>query len=100
MRGSRIKSAFSAFAIMWLASSSAWSQHVVYDNSSPQPGPQTGPIYSIDDAHGQQRGSNFFFSFSQFNLVQGEQAIFSGPTNVKNVISRVTGGGESSIDGT
>ncbi|NJO14885.1 MAG: filamentous hemagglutinin N-terminal domain-containing protein [Thioploca sp.] len=48
---------------------------------------------------GQQYESNLFHSFDKFNLIQGEQAVFTGPITVKNVISRVTGGEISHIDG-
>jgi filamentous hemagglutinin family protein len=45
-------------------------------------------------------GNNLFHSFSQFNLSPGDVATFSGPANIRNVISRVTGGSPSTIDGT
>jgi filamentous hemagglutinin family protein len=49
---------------------------------------------------GQIRGSNLFHSFGQFNLFQGESATFTGPNTITNILSRVTGGSPSSIDGT
>ncbi len=45
------------------------------------------------------RGGNLFHSFSQFSLSTGNAAIFNGPV-VANIISRVTGGLASNIDGT
>ncbi|MEK8021429.1 MAG: filamentous hemagglutinin N-terminal domain-containing protein, partial [Candidatus Parabeggiatoa sp.] len=48
---------------------------------------------------GQQHGGNLFHSFQEFNLSSPESATFSGPNNVSNVISRVTGGNPSNIDG-
>ncbi|BAP54942.1 large exoprotein containing haemagglutination activity domain [Thioploca ingrica] len=59
----------------------------------------TGPTYRIPAELGQQYESNLFHSFEQFNLIQGEQAIFTGPATLTNVISRVTGGEISHIDG-
>jgi filamentous hemagglutinin family protein len=59
-----------------------------------------GPNYDISANLGQQRGSNLFHSFGQFNLVNEEIATFSGPENISNIIGRVTGGSPSSIDGT
>ena len=49
-------------------------------------------------------GSNLFHSFTQFSINTGERAIFNAPTgtaptNVQNIISRVTGNNISSIDG-
>jgi filamentous hemagglutinin family protein len=60
----------------------------------------TGPNFSITAALGRQLGANLFQSFGQFNLAAGENATFSGPSSVQNVIARVTGGNASSIDGT
>lgn len=41
---------------------------------------------------GEARGGNLFHSFSVFNVLTGESAVFSGPDGLRNVISRVTGG--------
>jgi filamentous hemagglutinin family protein len=58
-----------------------------------------GPNYSIAATLGQTAGNNLFHSFGQFNLQNGESANFSGPANIANVISRVTGGVASNISG-
>ncbi|MFA7061025.1 MAG: filamentous hemagglutinin N-terminal domain-containing protein [Pedobacter sp.] len=58
-----------------------------------------GPNYSIPGTIGQIAGTNLFHSFSQFNINNGESATFSGPTTIQNIISRVTGGQLSTIDG-
>ena len=60
----------------------------------------TGPNYAIGAGLGTQRGANLFHSFSTFNINIGESATFSGPNGLQNVISRVTGGTLSHIDGT
>jgi len=60
----------------------------------------TGPNYAIGAGLGTQRGANLFHSFSTFNINTGESATFTGPNGLQNVISRVTGGTLSSIDGT
>src|SRR5438067_8052386 len=49
---------------------------------------------------GRQVGSNLFQSFSQFDLTSTQTATFTGPPNVQNILSRVTSGSPSSIDGT
>ena len=64
----------------------------------------TGPAYSITADLGQMRGANLFHSFSFFNVLTlpdgtVESATFSGPNTVSNIISRVTGGTTSTIDG-
>jgi len=58
-----------------------------------------GPDYQIGAELGQQHGANLFHSFNEFNLSEQESATFSGPTTVENIISRVTGGGVSHLDG-
>jgi filamentous hemagglutinin family protein len=59
----------------------------------------SGPNYAIGANLGKQVGGNLFHSFGQFSLVKGDTATFSGPATVSDVISRVTGGSQSSIDG-
>ena len=58
-----------------------------------------GPDYHIEAQYGQQHGGNLFQSFSDFNINLGESATFSGPDSVNNLISRVTGGNPSTING-
>jgi len=58
-----------------------------------------GPDYQIGADLGRQHGGNLFHSFQDFNLNSLESVTFSGPNNVSNVISRVTGGNPSNIDG-
>jgi filamentous hemagglutinin family protein len=59
-----------------------------------------GPNFHIGQNLGTLRGDNLFHSFSHFNLNQSQSATFTGDSAIKNVISRVTGGELSSIDGT
>lgn len=61
--------------------------------------PKTGSNYAITSDLGKTSGNNLFHSFSTFNLGTGDIAAFSGPINISNIISRVTGGSASSIDG-
>ena len=58
-----------------------------------------GPNFQIGAALGQQHGPNLFHSFRDFNLSHHESANFSGPSSVQNILSRVTGGNPSHIDG-
>ncbi|MEM8505739.1 MAG: filamentous hemagglutinin N-terminal domain-containing protein [Cyanobacteria bacterium P01_D01_bin.1] len=48
---------------------------------------------------GEQQGTNLFHSFSSFSVPTGGSAVFKNPTDILNVISRVTGSA-STIDGT
>ncbi|MCP4702637.1 MAG: filamentous hemagglutinin N-terminal domain-containing protein, partial [Gammaproteobacteria bacterium] len=69
------------------------------DGTLGQAGSLAGPDYLIGAEIGQQHGVNLFHSFGEFNIYQGESATFTGPDSISNVISRVTGGRSSEIDG-
>lgn len=73
---------------------------IILDGSLGQKMSLPGPNFTIDANLGQQRGPNLFHSFQKFGLETGESATFNGPADIHNVISRVTGGQVSSIDGT
>jgi filamentous hemagglutinin family protein len=59
----------------------------------------SGPNYKITSDLGKIAGNNLFHSFSEFNIYTNESATFSGPSNISNIISRVTGNQSSYIDG-
>ena len=73
---------------------------ITLDGSLGPRGAVRGPNYLIPDSVGQIRGPNLFHSFGHFNLSQGESATFTGPNTIAHILSRVTGGSSSSIDGT
>jgi len=56
--------------------------------------------YLITPDLGEQHDGNLFHSFKLFGIGKDETATFTGPDSVKNVITRVTGGSRSEIDGT
>jgi filamentous hemagglutinin family protein len=72
---------------------------IVLDGTLGPSGTLRGPEYFIGPNLGKQQGGNLFHSFQEFNINQGEHAIFFGPDNINNIISRVTGGHPSNIDG-
>jgi filamentous hemagglutinin family protein len=49
---------------------------------------------------GAQRGQNLFHSFSEFNVGDGQRVYFANPTDVQNILTRVTGTSASNIFGT
>jgi filamentous hemagglutinin family protein len=60
-----------------------------------------GPTYNISQNLGRLSGGNLYFSFQYFNVAANETAQFSTTSSaINNVISRVTGGFSSTIDGT
>src|ERR1700679_2415414 len=61
---------------------------------------QTGDLYTVGTNYGVTAGNNEFFSFSTFNVGTGDIAQFMAASNIQNIISRVTGGTTTSIDGT
>ncbi|MCP4701227.1 MAG: filamentous hemagglutinin N-terminal domain-containing protein [Gammaproteobacteria bacterium] len=72
---------------------------VVLDGSLGSAEDLTGPYFKIPAAAGQQRDANLFHSFLRFDLDRTETAAFYGSESIRNIISRVTGGQPSSIDG-
>ena len=72
---------------------------VVLDNTLSNGGTLPGPNFNIPAELGKTVGVNLFHSFHEFNLQTGESVAFTGPDRIQNILSRVTGGNESYIDG-
>lgn len=89
--------------LIWLVSVLSGTAYgdVVRDGSiGPGTGIQpTGPDFAITEAMGQLNGTNLFHSFNAFDLTSSQSATFSAVSPVSNVISRITSGSASSIDG-
>ncbi len=85
-------------AVACIFSPFAYSE-VTLDGSMGTTGSLAGPDYQITEDLGQRTGGNLFHSFGQFNINSAESATFSGSAGINNVISRVTGGQTSTIDG-
>src|SRR5262245_39949737 len=60
---------------------------------------QRGTVHNITGGTRPGNGPNLFHSFDRFNVGTNDTARFSGPTGIVNILSRVTGGQPSLIDG-
>jgi len=88
-----------SFPFLFLLITTSLHAEVIFDGTLGSSINLPGPDYQIESQHGQQHGGNLFHSFNEFNLQNHESATFSGPKSVNNIISRVTGGNPSQIDG-
>lgn len=58
---------------------------------------RNGTAYRIEG--GRRRGANLFHSFDRFSVGTNDTASFAGSRGIDNILSRVTGGQQSVIDG-
>ncbi len=72
---------------------------ITLDGTLGPAGALPGPDFQIPASVGIQLGDNLFHSFTNFNIHTGESATFTGPPWVANILSRVTGGNLSVING-
>ena len=95
--GNNLCLAVTSYLLLNLGASA--SAQVIPDNTLPNNSlvNQNGNLIEI--LEGTTAGSNLFHSFEQFSLIQGETAWFQNASTIDNIITRVTGGSISSIDG-
>jgi filamentous hemagglutinin family protein len=99
-RPSRLMWLLALGGVLWLAALLAVSHaKITLDGSLGSRGPLAGPNYRINADMGQIRGGNLFHSFSEFHVPTRGSAAFTGPATIANILSRVTGGQPSAIDG-
>jgi filamentous hemagglutinin family protein len=59
----------------------------------------TGSTHTITGGTRPNNGPNLFHSFDRFSIGTGDTVTFTGPAGIANILSRVTGGQRSEIDG-
>ncbi|WP_155967722.1 two-partner secretion domain-containing protein [Kamptonema formosum] len=91
---------FGSLAIASLVTSSpSWAQ-IAPDATLPVSSAVTPQGHTLNITGGTRAGGNLFHSFREFSLPAGTTAHFNNSLNIQNIISRVTGGTISNIDGT
>lgn len=84
---------------VWGLFSSVATAQVIPDQTLPDNTIVTpeGNIFRVEG--GTQAGGNLFHSFQDFSIQTGSGVFFNNAVNIQNIISRVTGGNLSLIDG-
>jgi filamentous hemagglutinin family protein len=80
-----------------LVISSPTSAQISSDGTVPTSVNESGNVSEITG--GAEAGNNLFHSFEEFSVPTGTEAFFNNATNITNIISRVTGGSVSNING-
>ena len=84
---------------MFSGTNTSLAQDIVPDNTLPKLSQVKLENNITTITGGAQAGSNLFHSFEKFGLPKGSEAHFNNTVDIFNIITRVTGGSISNIDG-
>ena len=87
----------SSISLCCLVSSSPARAQISSDGTLSTNVSKSGNVFEITG--GAQAGGNLFHSFAEFSVPTDNTAFFNNASNIANIISRVTGGSISNIDG-
>ncbi len=100
-RFGRISGAASGIALSWLAIALPTAADVVPNGlGTTVPVLEQSCTATCNISNGTVQGTNLFHSFQEFSIPTGGTAAFIHDTSILNIITRVTGGAASNIDGT